>query len=92
MEIGDQFRFRLTSYNKQCYYLDKVYIINSFSKSRLSIYYDFKVSNKKCKCYQCSNRVLGSNSTGIIDIYLYQTKKEKERLIKLNTILKGVSF
>jgi uncharacterized UBP type Zn finger protein len=90
MEIGDQFKMKKTPFNKGCFYIDKIYTAQSFSKSKLSVYYEFKVSNKKCKCYQCSQRKIGINSIGLIDTELYQTKKEKDRLIKINRILKGV--
>ena len=92
MEIGDSFKFKPTNYNKGCYYIDKIYIIKSFSKSNLSVYYEFNVSNKRCKCYQCSNRTNGVNCTGKLEIYIHQTKKEKQRLIRINKILKGVSI
>jgi hypothetical protein len=90
LKVGDTFKVKNTFYNKNCYYLDKIYTIEYFSKSEIAVYYNFKVSNRKCKCYQCTLRKIGLNCISIADIVIYQTKKEKDRLIKINRILKGV--
>jgi hypothetical protein len=87
-EIGDRIKMKPTKYNKGCYYLNKVYKIEKFSKSKSSAYYNFKITNNRCKCYQCSHRIHGINSVGITDIEIYQTKKEFDRIFKLNKLLK----
>lgn len=39
--------------NQPCLYVDKRYIIKSFSKSGLSVYYEDNRTNIKCKCNNC---------------------------------------
>lgn len=87
MEVGDRFKFKKTKLNKGCYYIEKEYIAKNFSKSGLSVYYEFNITNNKCKCIQCKDRRLGLNSIAIYDTYITRTKKEFDRNHKINKIL-----
>lgn len=92
MEVGDTFKVKPSLINIGCYYLDKIYKVKSISKFGYTIYYDFKIKNNKCVCSQCFNRILGTNYISIDSVLLHQSKKEKDRLMKINRILKGVNM
>jgi hypothetical protein len=95
MEIGDRIIFKKNRFTEKCYYIDKVFKIESFSKSKRSIYYNFKITNNKCNCYLCRSRKtinsysqkhIGLCSIGIVDIELVQSKIEFNRVQKINKI------
>lgn len=77
----------------KCQDPDKVFIIESFSKSELSVYYIDSRTNTKCNCNNCSTRdkeILLNGSTlrciGVSDIKLHLKKKQIEREAKLKEL------
>ena len=93
-EIGDKFiinwkKIRSTYPVKSCKFPDLEFTIDSFSKSKLSVYFKDNRTNIKCSCQVCekdksSNRT--SNSIGINDIIITQKKLAIERSRKLKSL------
>ena len=94
-EIGDKFiinwkKIRSTYPSvKVCKFPDLEFTIESFSKSKLSVYFTDNRTNIKCSCQTCvrdksSNRT--SNSIGINDIIITQKKLSIERSRKLKEL------
>jgi hypothetical protein len=72
---------------------DKVFIVESFSKSSLSVYYIDSRKNIKCNCNNCSKKgkeiyLDGSviRCTGISDIKLHSKRIQRERDNKLKKL------
>ena len=61
---------------KVCRFPDKEFIINSFSKSGQSVYFEDKRTNKKCNC---SIYKVDHNQSGI---HKYKIAYERDRKIK----------
>ena len=94
-EIGDKFiinwkKIRSTYPSvKACKFPELEFTIDSFSMSKLSVYFTDNRTNIKCSCQVCekdksSNRT--SNSIGINDIIITQKKLEIERSRKLKEL------
>lgn len=94
-EIGDKFIINwkkiISTYPsvKVCKFSDLEFTIESFSKSKLSVYFTDNRTNIKCSCQTCvrdksSNRT--SNSIGINDIIITQKKLSIERSRKLKEL------
>lgn len=93
-EIGDKFiinwkKIRSTYPIKACKFPELEFTIDSFSKSKLSVYFTDNRTNIKCSCQTCekdksNNRT--SNSIGINDIIITQKKLEIERSRKLKSL------
>ena len=81
-EIGDSFVIVDTKFWKYGCKDQKEFVINSFSKSELSVYYEDNRTNPKCKCNNCSI-IKGVKCIGIVNIELVSTRKQRERDIKL---------
>ena len=98
-EIGDEFVINHKNIEKlykglvKCTEPNKVFSIEKFSKSGISVYYYDNRTNIKCKCQQCDQIKdifrMGQKSIGISQILLVRTYKQKLREIKLNKILKN---
>jgi hypothetical protein len=98
-EIGDSFSINYKEIQKlypnfmKCQDPDKVFIIESFSKSSLSVYYIDSRKNIKCNCNNCSKKgkeiyLDGSviRCTGISDIKLHSKRIQRERDNKLKKL------
>lgn len=98
-EIGDSFSIDYGKINEiypdfmKCQDPDKVFIIESFSKSGLSVYYIDSRKNIKCNCNNCSQR--GKEITlngyvrrciGLSDIKLHSKRIQVERDNKLKQL------
>jgi hypothetical protein len=99
IEIGDSFTIDYKKINgiypnfMKCKDPDKVFIIESFSKSSLSVYYIDSRKNIKCNCNNCSKKgkeiyLDGSviRCTGISDIKLHSKRIQRERDNKLKKL------
>jgi len=95
MEIGDSFIVDwdmikgFYSNITKCRFPKREFIIKSFSKSGLSVYFEDNRTNKKCRCSVCSN-IEKVKSIGVSSISITKTKIQEERDIKLNKILNGL--
>jgi hypothetical protein len=92
IEIGDRFTIDWNYIKKTyssiniCKYLDRIFTITDFSKSRLSVYfYDYKTNNS-CKCNLCSANS-NRKSISIREIKIFETKTQYERDKKLSKLL-----
>ena len=95
-EVGDRFiinwkKIRSTYPIKACKFPELEFTIDSFSKSKLSVYFTDNRTNIKCSCQVCekdksSNRTSNSISIGINDIIITQKKLEIERSRKLKEL------
>lgn len=99
IEIGDVFIItrRGKWKNKPCLYADKRFIVRSFSKSMLSVYYDDNRTNIRCGCVNCyfekkypygGNLVNGlvHKCIGVADIRVVEKRLERERDIKIKLL------
>jgi hypothetical protein len=99
IEIGDSFTIDYKKINgiylnfMKCKDPDKVFIVESFSKSSLSVYYIDSRKNIKCNCNNCSKKgkeiyLDGSviRCTGISDIKLHSKRIQRERDNKLKKL------
>ena len=97
-EIGDKFIINWKKVSavypgiKICKFPDLEFKIESFSKSRLSVYFIDKRTNKKCSCAYC-DKVLhdknikeGAKSIGVDDIIITQKRLSVERSLKLKSL------
>ena len=82
-EIGDSFVIVDTKFWKYGCKDQKEFVINSFSKSELSVYYEDNRTNPKCKCDNCSI-TKGLKCIGISNIKLVSKRIQRERENKLN--------
>jgi hypothetical protein len=98
-EIGDKFIINWKGITKtypsvkKCNFPDLEFTIDSFSKSKLSVYYLDRRTNKKCQCQYCSKSIYGKNITnentcsiGVADIIITQKKLAFERNKKLKSL------
>ena len=99
-EIGDKFIINWKGITKtypsvkKCNFPDLEFTIDSFSKSKLSVYYHDKRTNKKCKCQQCDKENLYCQdnpcsipiSIGVSDIIITQKKLAIKRSNKLKRL------
>lgn len=93
INIGDKFIIdwiEITKlYNlKVCRFPNKEFIINSFSKSGQSVYFEDNRTNKKCNCSICKVDHNGYKCIGISEIKITQSKISYERDGKIKQILK----
>lgn len=94
MEIGDRFIINWKGIKStypsviQCKYKDRIYVITNFSKSKKSVYFEDKKTNKSCRCNLCSSSSY-IKSIGIIDITIIETKVQYDRNKKLIKLLKN---
>jgi hypothetical protein len=99
LEIGDSFTIDYEKINTiypdfmKCKDPDKVFIVESFSKSGLSVYYIDSRTNVKCSCNNCSKKgkeiYLDSSvrrCTGISGIKLHSKRIQRERDNKLKQL------
>lgn len=97
-EIGDKFVINWKKVSavypgiKICKFPELEFTIESFSKSKLSVYFIDKRTNKKCSCTYC-DKVLhgknikeGSKSIGVADIIITQKRLSVERSLKLKSL------
>jgi len=93
MNIGDRFVINYDGLYKvypkliKCKYQDKIFTIDKFSKSKISVYYKDDRTNKKCICSLCnsvSNQ--GLKSISIYSIIIVETKLQRERNLKLKSL------
>lgn len=90
-EIGDSFVIVDTKFWKYGCKDQKEFVINSFSKSELSVYYEDnrtapgcdEPTNPKCKCDNCTI-TKGLKCIGISNIKLVSKRIQRERENKLN--------
>lgn len=75
---------------KPCCFPNKVFTIDGFSKSGLSVYYYDNRTNIKCDCKWCNPlTTLGDRkSIGKSDIIIQETFKQRERNLKLKKLIK----
>ena len=92
-EVGDKFiinwkKIRITYPSvKVCKFPELEFTIDSFSKSKLSVYFTDNRTNIKCSCDVCGmNKNRTSNSMGINDIIITQKKLAIERSRKLKSL------
>lgn len=97
-EIGDKFIINwkkiISTYPsvKVCKFPELEFTIDSFSKSKLSVYFADNRTNKKCSCDYCSKILYGRNisegikSIGTGDIIITQKKLAIERSRKLKSL------
>jgi hypothetical protein len=98
-EIGDRFTInhkslqKIYPYSSKCKEPDKIFVIDSFTKSGLSVYYIDRRTNIKCNCFSCSKRgreILLDGSVrrciGVSDILLHSKRKQIERNNKLKQL------
>jgi hypothetical protein len=98
-EIGDKFIINwkriISAYPsvKLCKFPDLEFTIESFSKSKISVYYLDNRTNKKCKCQYCGKSIYGNNiknnntcSIGVADIIITKKKLSIERDNKLKRL------
>ena len=98
-EIGDSFSVDYGKINEiypdfmKCQDPDKVFIIESFSKSGLSVYYIDNRTNNKCNFNNCSKKgkeIYLNGSTrrcvGVSDIKLHSKRIQRERNNKLKQL------
>ena len=96
-EIGDSFSINYKEIQKlypnfmKCQDPDKVFIIESFSKSGMSVYYIDGRTNIKCNCNNCSKKGKDPDGfvircTGISSIKLHSKKVQRERDNKLKQL------
>ena len=86
IEIGDSF---IITYDYGCEFPNKEFIVESFSKSLLSVYFYDKRTNNSCKCRIC--RPLFSTTlkcAAILNIKITKKRLQKEREVKLKKLLK----
>lgn len=94
MEIGDRFIIDWKGIKStypsviQCKYKDRIYIITGLSKSKKSVYFEDKKTNKSCRCDLCSSSS-SIKSTAIRDIKVIETKVQYDRNKKLIKLLKN---
>lgn len=100
LEIGDKFTIdwnkitKIYSGVRKCKFPDLEFTIHSFSKSRLSVYFIDKRTNKKCSCNYCDRALPlcknikeeGTKSIGISDIIITQKRLSVERSLKLKSL------
>lgn len=98
LEVGDSFTIDYEEINKlypnvKCKDPNKVFIIESFSKSGLSVYYIDSRTNIKCDCNNCSKKgkeiyLDGSvrRCNGIFSIKLHSKRIQRERDNKLKRL------
>ena len=93
IEIGDYFIInwkKITNIYESvrpCNFQNREYVIHSFSKSMLSVYYLNEKTNRKCKCDRCRNPST-IQCMGISYIIITNTRKVIERDNKIKLILK----
>lgn len=98
-EIGDKFIINwkkiISTYSnvKSCKFPHSEFTIDSFSKSKLSVYFIDNRTNKKCHCVYCDKVLYGNNikeegtkSIGVADITITQRKLAIERSRKLKSL------
>lgn len=97
-DIGDKFviNWVLIKNNypgiRVCKFPELEFTIESFSKSRLSVYFIDKRTNKKCSCTYCDKVLYGKNikegskSIGVADIIITQKRLAVERSLKLKRL------
>ena len=94
IEVGDKFIINWKGIKKTypsvhvCKFPDLEFTVDSFSKSKLSVYYLDMRTNKKCKCrYCCITNVKGTiGSIGVNDIIITNKKLAFERDRKLKSL------
>lgn len=84
-EIGDSFVIVDTIFWKYGCKDQREFVINSFSKTELSVYYEDNRVNPKCKCDNCSI-TKGLKCIGIGNIKLISKRIQRERENKLNCL------
>jgi hypothetical protein len=84
-EIGDSFVIIDTPYFKYNCKDKKSFIIKSFSKSGLSVYYNDTRTNKKCRCNNCV-KLETIKCIGVCNIELVATRMQRERDQKLKKL------
>ena len=97
-EVGDKFIINWKKVSavypgiKICKFPYLEFTIDSFSKSKLSVYFIDKRTNKKCSCTYCDKMLHGKNikegakSIGVTDIIITQKKLAIERSRKLKEL------
>jgi len=86
-EIGDG--FKIVIFYDKCLFKNNIYFIKSFSKSLLSVYYEYKKTNRKCRCRNCTNyndnndKCIGISN---IELAYKATQIKRDRII--NRLLK----
>lgn len=95
-EIGDKFIINWKKIKetyksvRPCKLPDSEFIIDNFSKSGLSVYFEDNRENINCSCQICRNHSTWSTVTrciGISDIIVIQKRLAIERDRKLNQLL-----
>jgi len=99
IEVGDKFVINWKGIKKTypnvqvCKFPDLEFTVDSFSKSKLSVYYLDMRTNKKCQCQYCCitpvhTNITGSRkySIGVNDIIVTQKKLAFERDRKLKSL------
>ena len=84
-EIGDSFKIVDTEYFKYRCKDQREFLIKSFSKSGLSVYYEDNRTNPKCRCNNCS-MIKGVKCIGITNIELVSKRLQRERNLKLKEL------
>ncbi len=84
-EIGDSFIIVDTEYWRYLCKDQKEFIIKSFSKSGLSIYYEDNRTNPKCGCENCV-KPKGEKCIGISYVQLVSKRVQRERDLKLKRL------
>ena len=88
-EIGDSFVIINTDCSLNWKYKckdQKEFIIKSFSKSLLSVYYEDNRTNQKCRCNNCSIINKGVKCIGVTNIKLVSKRIQRERENKLKRL------
>jgi hypothetical protein len=85
-EIGDSFVIIDTEHWKYKCKDQKEFIIKSFSKSLLSVYYEDNRTNPKCRCNNCSIINKGVKCIGVNNIELVSKRIQRERENKLKKL------
>ena len=63
----------------------KEFVIKSFSKSGMSVYYEDNRTNPKCRCNNCS-MIKGVKCIGVFNIELVSKRIQRERENKLKRL------
>ena len=86
-EVGDTIILKA---NKFCSAKpNKEFIVESLSKSEISVYYRDNRTNNKCRCNRCQNDPFnkGLKCIGMVDIIVVETRIQRERDIKINQLI-----
>ncbi len=98
MNIGDRFMINYDRIYKvypnilKCKYQNITFIIENFSKSKISVYYKDNRTNLKCLCYLCKRKSMvvdGVDEIKSISTYsitIVETKLQRERNLKLKSL------